>query len=47
VTVLTGVLILVPGDSTGKPGGPQFWHAIGALGAVGIVIVVFGVVLVL
>ena len=39
--------VMVPGDFTGKQGGPAFWHAIGALGTVGIVIVVFGVVLVL
>jgi hypothetical protein len=39
--------MLMPGDFTGKQGGPGLWHAIEALGTVGIVIVVFVVVLVL
>lgn len=45
--MLTDAFILVPGDFTGKQGGPAFWHAIESLGTVGIVIIVFGVVLVL
>jgi len=45
--VLADAFILVPGDFTGKQGGPALWHAIEALGTVGIVIVVFVVVLVL
>ncbi len=45
--MLAKTFILVVGDFTGKQGGRAFWHAIGALGTVGIVIVVFVVVLVL